>query len=82
MSNIFSGEKTHAKAMVMNTAVSIACEMIFERVEVTKKFVLIFFAAKKTMTSIYSDTRNAKREAILTRHESEKIVSYAFPMRS
>ena len=72
---IFSGEKTPAKAIVMNTAVSMACETIFERVDAMKKFLVNFFTVKNTMTSIYSERKYASREAILTRHESEKMVS-------
>ena len=46
-----------------------------------KKFEKMRLVAKNTMTSIYSDKKNAHSDASPMRHESEKIVSYADPIR-
>jgi hypothetical protein len=82
MSRIFSGENTPANAITIKKNVSTHCETMFERVDAMKKFEKICFARKNTQTSISSDVRNAKSEAIPTRNERENMASYDSPIRA
>lgn len=54
---IFSGENTPIKAILINTAVSIAWEIIFEKMEAKKKLSQSLFPRKNVSTSIYSEQK-------------------------